>query len=143
MLKESGRKNTTKSFMWAAYGGEPECPAVRFHYARTRAAEPAQELVGDYTGLLQTDGYSGYAKLCRERDDLRHVACFAHTRRKFVDASAANKKAGAAEQAIAYIGKLYAIEKNLASWERDEKFRAERERLATPVLEAFHDWLEK
>ena len=60
VLAEPGRANTTKSFMWVARGGIPEKPVVLFRYYPTRAASVAAEILGDFKGYLQTDGYSGY-----------------------------------------------------------------------------------
>ena len=57
VLGEAGRKNTSKSQMWVARGGPPDMPVVLFHYDPSRSGKVAEEIVGDFTGYLQTDGY--------------------------------------------------------------------------------------
>ena len=84
VLAEPGRPNTSKSFMWVARGGMPEKPVVLFRYHPTRAGSVAAEILGDFKGYLQTDGYSGYEALS-EREGLRHLGGLAHVRRKFVE----------------------------------------------------------
>jgi transposase len=59
VLKEPGRKNTSKSYMWVARGGG-EKPVVLFRYEPSRSGDVAKEIVGDFQGYLQTDGYAGY-----------------------------------------------------------------------------------
>jgi len=63
VLAKPGRANTAKSFMWVARGGTPGKPVVLFRYHPTRAGSVAAEIPGDFTGYLQTDGYSGYEAL--------------------------------------------------------------------------------
>ena len=60
VLKEPGRPNTNDSFAWAAVGGEPKHPVVLFRYEPSRSGEMALDILGDYQGYVQSDGYSGY-----------------------------------------------------------------------------------
>ncbi|BFR48525.1 transposase [Nitratidesulfovibrio sp. HK-II] len=62
VLKEPGRK-TSKSYMWLARGGSPGKPGVLFHSSPSRSGEIAEELVRDFSGYLQADGYVGYNAL--------------------------------------------------------------------------------
>jgi len=73
------------------------------------------------------------------------VGCFAHSRRKFHEASkATKKKAGSAEEGLGYINKLFRIERHLRDRELpDDVFVRERKELAEPVLEKFRSWLNK
>jgi hypothetical protein len=50
VLKEPGRKNTSKSYMWLARGGPPGKPGVLFHYSPSRSGRIAEELVRDFSG---------------------------------------------------------------------------------------------
>ncbi|MBY0230534.1 MAG: IS66 family transposase [Gemmataceae bacterium] len=81
--------------------------------------------------------------------------CWAHARRKFVAASEA--KDAKAEEALALIRKLYAVEKGLPPLlgpsdepgdaeqrrQREEQRRGMRQRQAKPVLDELGKWLEK
>ena len=111
VLKEPGRKNTSKSYMWLARGGPPGKPGVLFHYSPSRSGKIAEELVRDFSGYLQTDGYAGYNAL-GEREGIIHVGCMAHVRRKFMDVlKAGTKKRGTAEEVVDLIAQLYGLEK--------------------------------
>jgi hypothetical protein len=73
------------------------------------------------------------------------VACWAHARRKFVEAQGSD--ATRAEAALAFIGRLYAVEKELAKMaptaESESRRQQQRQTQATPILEELHDWLEQ
>jgi hypothetical protein len=45
-----------------------------------------QALLGDFQGCLQRDGYGVYGSLAQENAGLISVGCWAHARRKFVEA---------------------------------------------------------
>lgn len=143
VLKEQDRPDTSKSYMWVGYGGPPGRPVVYYRYATGRSTSEAKALTDGYSGYLQTDGYEAYDRVTRERDDLVHVGCWAHARRKFFDARGTGKKAGAAEQAISTIAKIYQVERELASLPRDEEFLCQRRARVEPVLASMKTWLEK
>ena len=89
--------------------GHPEEAVVIYDYDPSRSGEvPARLLLG-YQGYLMTDGYEGYNKLAKT-EGIEHLVCWAHVRRKFVDAVKVQPKGthGHADQAVAMIGKLYA-----------------------------------
>jgi len=138
VLAEPGRANTTKSFMWVARGGIPEKPVVLFRYYPTRAASVAAEILGDFKGYLQTDGYSGYEAL-GEREGLRHLGCLAHVRRKFVEVEkSAGKKAkgGTAHAVLDLIGKLYGVEHQAEKQKLDPgQIKALRAEKSSPILD--------
>jgi transposase len=83
VMGEEERKDTQKSYMWLARGGPPGKPVVIFKYSDSRKAENIDEFTEGFSGYLQTDGYAGYDCAVKGRDDIIHVGCFAHGRRKF------------------------------------------------------------
>jgi transposase len=112
VLKEPGRANTSQSYMWVMRGGPPEKPAVLFHYAPSRCGKVAKELVGDFRGYLQTDGYLGYESL-GEQENICHIGCLAHVRRKFNDvlkAAGKGAKPGTAKAVLEYLSEIYRLE---------------------------------
>jgi len=92
VMKEPGRSNTNKSYMWVFRGGAPEHPLLLYRYAPSRAGKVPEACLGDYKGYIQTDGYKGYNALGK-RDGIVHLSCLAHARRKFLDAAKAGTKA--------------------------------------------------
>jgi transposase len=143
VMGESGRSNTSKSYMWVIRGGPPRHPVLLYQYHRTRSPKVPLAYLKDYQGYLQTDGYSGYDD-AGSQPGIVHTGCWAHLRRKFSDAQKPTKRAGSAEEAIARITKLYEIEKGLRALElADEEFVKRRKKEVEPILEGFHSWLEK
>ena len=109
VLAEGTDPPLKKSYMWTAVGFLDGKPIRRFAYHHSRSGIFADELLKGFSGYLQTDGYSGYDHL-EGRKGLVHVGCFAHMRRKFVEAWETAGKTGIAKEAIDLIGKIYAVE---------------------------------
>lgn len=141
VLGEENRSDTSLSYMWCAYGGDPDRPVVVYRYAPSRSTAEAEAIVDSYSGIMQTDGYEAYDRLTRDRDDLIHAGCWAHARRKFVDAKGSGKKAGAADQALALIARIYRVETELSEMERDDAFADARRKQVSPILGELRSWL--
>jgi transposase len=96
---------------------------------------------------VQTDGYSGYDFLDREQE-IEHIGCWAHARRKFKDIVKAQgknrKKTGSADVALSYIGSLYRIEKEAKMNNlKPEEIYQKRQQKSLPILNEFRQWLLK
>jgi hypothetical protein len=63
-----------------------------YHYSSSRSGSVAAELLQGYTGAIITDAYAGYDKV-EQSYGLQHGHCWAHARRKFVEAEKALPKA--------------------------------------------------
>jgi transposase len=128
---EPERKNTTKSYVWAVRGGGRDGPQiVLYHYNPTRSGDFAKQILNDYAGLVHSDAYSGYQFL-EGVEDIVHLACWAHARRKFADFVVANKntkkpkKLSNVQSILKNIGKIYKAEA-----EADEQGLVGGERIA-------------
>jgi len=144
VLKESGKKAQSKSYLWLQRGGPPEHPVVLYHYDPGRGAGVARRLLDGFKGYLQTDGYDGYNAVV-SANNLIHVGCMAHARRKFneaVKAQGRNKKRGKAHRGLTLIQKLYGIEKQARKL-KPEKRHEHRDRHARPILDEMRTWLDK
>ena len=144
VLKESGRRAQSKSYLWLQRGGPPEHPVVLYHYDPGRGAGVATRLLDGFKGYLQTDGYDGYNAVVAS-NHLIHVGCMAHARRRFHDAVKAqgrNKTRGKAHRGLALIQKLYRIEKQARNL-TPEKRQAYRDRHARPILDEMRSWLDQ
>lgn len=144
VLKEVGQAASALSYMWVMRGGETGREVVLYHYAPSRAGAVIRELLDDYRGYVQCDGYSAYSDL--EGTGIVLVGCMAHLRRKFVDALKAastqevSQKAKASE-ALRYIKALYAIEAQIRDKSEQERLDT-RQSQALPVLSEFKSWLD-
>jgi transposase len=138
VMGEEGRNDTQKSYMWLAHGGPPGKPVIVYEYHPTRSATPAKAFLQDFSGYVQTDGYEGYDAAIEGWTDIIQVDCFAHTRRKFFEASKISKKPGSAEEGMKYIRGLYQLESSLRARDLEaDAFLRERKEGAEPILAAF------
>lgn len=148
VLKEPDRADQTKSYMWIFRGGDPEMPSLIYQYSPTRAGSVAKNFVEGYSGYCQTDGYAGYDCLEKEQG-IKLLGCFSHVRRKFIDIIDARGKkekgkTGSPEQALAYIQKLYIIERKAVNENLSpDEIRSLRQRESKPVLDEFKKWMDK
>jgi transposase len=143
VLKEPGKTAESKSYMWVLGAGPPDQRSVIFRYDASRSGSVPKDMLGDYQGALMVDGYEGYGAVCNDSGLLR-LGCWAHARRKFVAAKKIQPKgkAGRADQALAHIQKLYAIERHTKEMSPEER-HAYRNEHARPILEKLSAWVEK
>ena len=143
VLGEPGKENTSDSYMWLAFGGEPDVPLCLYHYSPSRSAEYPRSFLAEYEGAVQADAFGVYARIACEYPDIVLVGCWAHARRKFHEAAQAGKKTAAAREAVARIKKLYSIETQLRAKElSSHDFITERRKQVEPELRKFRQWLE-
>jgi transposase len=119
----------------------PGHPAAVYIYSDDRkGVHPAEHLKG-YGGLLQVDGYAGFAGLVTDpAGDAPQLAfCWAHTRRKLYDVFVATKSP-IAEEALRRIAALYAIESGVRGEPAEQRQRV-RQQQSRPLVEAMHVWL--
>ena len=143
------REDKHLCYMWVYYTGSDSPPAnqtnrdppniVLYDYQNSRAGLCAQDYLRGYQGYLQVDGYAGY-----DKTDAILVGCFAHARRKFVEAQKiqVKGKTDKADWAINHIQKLYRIEKSIKGQAVTEKQLA-RQQQTKPLLDEFKTWLDK
>lgn len=124
-------------YMWVFRN--PVSGNVFFVYRSGRGANVLHETLGDFTGLLQSDGYSAYESYIKKHD-VELVSCLAHIRRKFFDAQKNNLKlAESALDAIRYLYRIEAIcRKYGLSHERRLKMR---QRYSVPAFNALLEWV--
>ena len=146
VLKEEGRAASSPSYLWVQKGGPPGKPVVMFHYDPSRAHTVPLALLAEARGYVQVDGYEAYVLVAERHGGIILVGCWAHARRKFDEAikGQPSGKAGQAHQGLAWIRKLYAIEKRLreAKASPEEIYRV-RQAEAAPILTEMRAWLER
>lgn len=148
VMNEEGKANATKSYMWVLTGGGENHRVVLYNYNATRESAFISNYLVSYQGFLQTDGYAGYNDI-GEKEGIVHVACWAHARRKFVEAFEAAYKQGSAGEVIRKIGKIYGEEKKLREKYFGKTgngdaagFVAERRMNVEPILADIKIWLD-
>lgn len=147
VLTGTGKKPTAQTTMWVQVRDGPldKKGVVLFEYATSKAAEVARRLLSGFKGTVMTDGYEGYDAAIASLSGIRHVADWVHARRYLIDARDAKPepaKAVTANAALAYIKRLFAIERELETVSPDERARARQER-AVPILAEMRAWLDE
>jgi transposase len=86
-------------------GGYTTPAAVWFAYSPDRKGQHPRADLKDFSGILQADGYAGFAQLYAT-GTIQEAACWAHARRKFYDVykDQASPLAGEALQRTAALG---------------------------------------
>ena len=144
VLKVPDKNPTSNSYMWVQVGGAPGKTVVIYDFDPSRSAAVPVRLLHDYRGYLMTDGYKGYNRLATT-PGIEHMACWAHTRRYFVDAVKVHPKKGKrgrADDAVTLIGKLYRIERDHKDASNADRLQA-RQQHSLPVLAELHSWMVK
>jgi transposase len=140
---DPGRGRTKTGQLWAYArddrpwgGGDP--PMVAYVYAADRKGERAEAHLGDFAGILQVDGYGGYAALARRRQQISLAFCWAHVRRKFYELADTSP---VATEVLRRIASLYAIEDEVRSLpaEQRRQVRDARSRIIVDDLRQYLD----
>ena len=109
-----------------------------YEFTESRQRDGPARVFANFTGYLQADAYGGYDRLYLP-GGATEVACWAHVRRKFVDAEATDPVlAKAAVDRIRALFQIEAAAKDLADAARAEL----RVQQARPLLEELRAWLE-
>lgn len=136
---EKGRKQYGQSYFWT-FLGDAGCA---FFYAPTRAFKEVEPLLKSYSGTLQSDGYRVYEMLSAKYPEILLVGCWAHARRKFIDA----EKGGdvlEAKEALRYIRALYRVESRIRKRELEPpEILKLRQRFSKRILAIFELWLKR
>lgn len=104
-----GGKGSSRGYIWdwrAPGGVDADKTLVQFTLTRERHGP--KQMLGDWTGSLVTDGYSGYDEVCRENGIIR-AGCWAHGRRKLKEAF--DLKIPDAAAVLVHIQRLFWIER--------------------------------
>ena len=143
VLNEPGKTAQSQSYMWVMATTQASVPVVLYHYSTSRSGDTPKTLLENFNGALMVDGYEGYNPVC-QRNQLTRLGCWAHARRKFIEAQRQQPKGktGKADVALGLIQKLYGIEKLSKDKSIIERHEI-RQKQSTVVIEKLKRWLEK
>jgi transposase len=96
-----------QAYLWQY--GKPGGETV-FEFQLGRGREGPKKFLGEWEGILQTDGYQAYDNI--GGDKLVHVGCWAHARRKFVDAVKVNPKDAEAIKMVTRMDALFVVDRH-------------------------------
>ena len=135
---EDGKGKTHLGYMWAVF--DPVLKLPFFFYRKGRDHKGAKELLANFAGVLQSDGFGVYETLKRMLDALSLMNCMAHVRREFFEAR--SNDAQRAETALTLIKLLYAVEEKARNLglSAGERLRLRLEE-SKPIFDTLGQWL--
>ena len=115
---EDGNKAKHKGYMWLLRTAKDSSkPVVYYQPDMSRKKEVAEELLKDYNGYFQSDGYGAY----KGYDEIINVGCLSHLRRYFFEAVEVKGK-GEAVKGLAYCNWLFDLERDFEGLSPEERF---------------------
>jgi transposase len=139
VLDKDKKGETHRGYFWVYQNSLQDL--VLFDYQPGRGREGPSEMLKDFKGHLQTDGYAVY-NIFDQQKDVTLLHCMAHARRKFVEAQL--NDAGRAEYALSKFQLLYAIERRAVDQQLShEQVLQLRQQEAAPILEALGKWMQQ
>lgn len=137
VLDNTKKGTTHQGYYWVYHNSKEKL--VLFDYRSGRGREGPDDMLKDFQGYLQTDGYAAYNDFDK-RPGITLMHCMAHARRKYHEALQSDK--AGAEYALTLFAKLYAIERKI----KDEALIPEailqlRQLESVPVLDTLQSWM--
>lgn len=138
VLDETKKGKTHQGYYWVYYS--PIQQAVLYDYRKGRGRDGPKEMLREFKGYLQSDGYTVYDWFGKKQQ-ITLLNCWAHARRYFEKALNYEKSAG---YVLTEIQKLYAIERFARNMKLPYSQRKElRLDHALPILNELGKWMAK
>jgi transposase len=139
VLTEDKPGATHKGYLWVYYS--PLERMVLFDYRDSRSREGPKDLLQNYKGRLQTDGYEAYT-IFGKQEGITLYSCMAHARRKFDEALSNDHER--ADYMLRQMHKLYDLERKAKdeNLSHDER-KALRQEESSLVMKEMEKWLKE
>jgi len=133
-----GRGQNHQAYLWQY--GRPGGGVV-FDFRLGRGRDGPKEFLGQFEGILQTDGYGAYDRVGGPK--IVHAGCWSHSRRKFFEAAKLNPSDAVATRIVARINELFWIDALAREQNLDHTARhALRLERSKPLLEVIRTEVE-
>jgi transposase len=138
VLDKDVKQKTHRGYFWVYQAVEQRL--VLFDYKPGRGKRGPAELLKNFKGFLQTDGYQVYEEYGR-REDITLVGCMAHARRYFDKALDSHREK--AQHVIELLQKVYEVEREIKlNALTEQEILALRNERSLPVLTEIKLWLD-
>lgn len=130
-----------KGFIWVFHGQDDQGgELVLYVFATDRSSDTPKDVLGDSSGALVCDGYTGY-NVVEDPEQRVRGGCWCHARRKFFDAKSTAPQE--AERAISEIRELFRVEHQarLRGIVGTAEHLALRTARSKPVVDKLFEWL--
>jgi transposase len=126
-------KVSSRCYAWALCAPD----AVLYRIDGSRSAEAAGKILRDFSGTLLCDGYTAYESRRKQGASFRIAHCWAHVRRKFIEAEPTAPKE--CSHVLDLIGQLYALEHEVRDGPPEARLAA-RQTKSRHIVQAIHRW---
>ncbi len=139
VLDKIKKGKTHRGYFWVYH--DPLEKEILFDYQHSRSRAGPFEILQNFNGFLQTDGYNVYDEIGRW-ESITLLGCMAHARRYF-DKSLPNDKKRS-EEMLTQIQRLYKIEALARDnhYSHEERYNL-RQRESVPILDEMKTWLDR
>jgi len=137
VLDKDKKGSTHQGYQWVYHA--PLNRLILFNYRKGRGMHGPKEMLSDYTGYLQCDGYTVYDKIGM-MPGITLVGCLVHARRKFYEAK--DNDLSRANFALSRFREIYKIEKETSEINVEAK-QVIRLTKTKPILKELKDWIEQ
>jgi transposase len=137
-VQDENKKGTTHlGYYWVYHNSEQKL--ALFDYQKGRGREGPEDMLKNFKGYIQTDGYNVYDDFDK-RTDITQLNCMAHSRRKFSEAI--NNDAPRARHVLEKMQILYAVERRIKENNLPPNQILElRHSKSVPVLNELKEWM--
>jgi transposase len=140
VLDKDKAGSTHQGYQWVYHS--PLHKLVLFNYRKGRGQQGPKEILENYQGYLQCDGYKVYDKFASQ-ENIILVGCLVHARRKFFDAQ--DNDPQRAKHALNLFSKIYTKEKQINQQAQQDLDLKQKLRLQeiVPLIKAIKSWIEQ
>ncbi|RXK81836.1 IS66 family transposase [Filimonas effusa] len=139
VMDKDKKGETHRGYYWVYQNSIAK--TVLFDYQEGRGREGPVEILKDFKGYLQTDGYVAYDVFAKKQD-ITLIHCMAHAQRMFNDAL--DNDEARASHAMEEIQKLYVIERICKKQQLNFEEVTEVRRIkSVPILKSMDLWLQQ
>ena len=141
VLDKDKTRSSHQGYQWVYHS--PLQKLVLFNYNKGRGQDGPKEILENYKGFLQCDGYKVYDNIGEKYQDITLVGCLVHARRKFFDAQ--DNDPDRAKHALQIFAKIYREEKEIqAQAKEDMSLKQElRQDKIAPLIKEIKTWIDK
>jgi transposase len=134
---ENKKGSTHLGYYWVYHNSEQKL--ALFDYRKGRGREGPEDILQNFKGYIQTDGYNVYDHFDK-RTDITQLNCMAHARRKFSEAI--DNDGPRASHVLEKMQILYGVERRIKE-ERLEpgQILQLRQSTSVPVLKTLKEWM--
>lgn len=138
-VQGDGTKGPFTGRFWV-YVGDEAHPYTIYDYTPSRERDGPEAFLAGYKGYLQADAFGGYDGIYAAGGVIE-VACWAHCRRYFYNARSTDSDR--AHRMLAWIRRLYEIEREGKKLDAEARRALLREEHARPLLNTIKPWLDE